>query len=196
MPNIVRWTWRWDGFLGSPGFTNIYELDGTSPGNVAAAFDAFLYAQRARMPDDVHIRLQPEGEVIDPVTGLLQSVIAAPTPMAIDGANTGPYSAASGLCISWGTGGIVSGRRVRGRTFLVPMSGAYYDTTGTLNDTELGGTRSDLAAFLAGAPGGHVIWSRPRPAPGGIGPASPGSAHLVTSGTIRDRVAVLRSRRD
>ena len=195
MAEIVRFIWDWTGFVGAPGVTTIY-AGGADPENVGLAFDAFLYAPRARMPDDVHIRIRPEAEIIEDTTGVLVDVISIGTGAAIDGANTGGYSAASGLCISWGTGGLVAGRRVRGRTFLVPMSGAYYDTTGTLNDTELGGTRSDLATFRAAAGANQLIWSRPRLDPDTGAVVLPGSSHPVTSGSIRDKVAILRSRRD
>lgn len=195
MASIHRYIWDWTGFVGAPGVTAIY-TDNDDTVGVADAFDAWLFSIRAFMPDDVHIRLRPEAEVIDDATGELLSVHSAPTARAIDGANSGPYSAASGMCVAWGTSGLVAGRRVRGRTFLVPMSGAFYDSQGALSDTDLPGVRTGLASFMATAAGHQVIWSRPRTDPVTGAVTLAGSSHPVTSASIRDRVAILRSRRD
>lgn len=181
--------WDWTGFPGAPGVTSIY-ADTEEPEAVGVAFDDFLRAvATTSIPDIVTITLRSEYEVLDEATGTLESVGTFGGVTPINCAGTGGYSAASGMVLSWTTGGLVAGHRVRGRTFVVPLSAGAYEENGTLKDVTLATHRSQLATFMTAAGGHQVIWSRPR---AGLA----GSAHAVTAGTIRDKVAVLRSRRD
>lgn len=180
---IVQWT----GFPGAPGFSVFYALEG---GAFADALQTFFNAVKAQLPSTVRIQVPNSGAQINPLNGEQTSEWSdAPRPAIIGGAG-GKYSAASGCCFTWSTGTFVNGRRVRGRTFLVPLESGCYAPDGSLDD----GTRTILAAAanaLVTAGTDHfVIWHRPKPHG-----TDTGIAAKVTSVTLRDRVAILTSRR-
>jgi hypothetical protein len=103
-----------------------------------------------------------------------------------------PYSAASGACINWYTDGVRNGRRVRGRSFMVPIGSNGMENNGTLNATALGSWRTATDLLIASFENSTLgVWSRPS-APA----ATDGIWHKTTSMTIPDKAAVLRSRRD
>lgn len=122
--------------------------------------------------------------------GSLQEVFDAAAPAAVPGtaAGTAVPRAAMAL-IRWGTADIVNNRVVKGRTYIPGTPVANVTTTGQLSAA--GQTDLDNAAEgLISASGGTLsIWHRPV---GGVG----GSSHLVTTASVWDSFAVLRSRRD
>jgi hypothetical protein len=95
---------------------------------------AFFNAVKAYFPQQVSLQVRGEVEAIDEATGNLQDVIVATAPAAIVGTagTTVPYAAALGSVVSWRTGVVRNNRRIRGRTFLVPLSSLAFDNTGTL----------------------------------------------------------------
>ena len=188
MAVITRHTITWTGFLGAPGFSNFYS-DASDDAAYHSALGTWMHTWAANLPDDVTLTLQAEQEQLDPATGELVGAFSSGSDDSVSGANTGGYSAASGVVINWVTAGIVAGRRVRGRTFMVPISGGAYQTNGTIDENALSFMRTSTATFVVNTQPTGVIWSRPR---AGLA----GSAHPVTSSNIPDKVAVLRSRRD
>jgi hypothetical protein len=94
----------------------------------------------------------------------------------------------------------VNFRRVRGRTFIVPIGGASLAGDGTLDATKQGNIQSAANTLVASAAATVqlVIWSRPFPGDPNNGGsfARDGSSHPVKSALVRDKVAMLRSRRD
>lgn len=184
----------WGGFQGSPGYTSMYflgEADATTALASVNVVQAFFQRLVSILPQGVTVTLPNEVENYDETTGVLTGYAAVEEEVArIDGGITGGYASAAGAVISWNTDTVNRGRRVRGRTFLVPISGSEYDTSGTLDDTtldELNAAGSSLITEAIAAP--LVIWSRPRNGAGGV--AAP-----VVSHRVADKVAVLRSRRD
>ena len=188
MSVISRHTITWSGFIGAPGYSNFYTVANDDPG-FHTALNTWKSTWAANLPDDVVLTLEAEVVQIEDTTGELVGAFSIGSDTSTQGANTGGYSAASGVVVNWPTAGIVAGRRVRGRTFMVPISGGAYQTNGTIDENALSFMRTSTAAFLLAVEGEFCIWSRPRP-------ALPGSHHLVTSWGIPDKVAVLRSRRD
>jgi hypothetical protein len=95
------------------------------------------------------------------------------------------------ICATWNTGAIVNGRRVRGRTFLGPLDNSCLQNDGTLSSSSITHANALGAAWTdAGLTTTlSCVWHRPV---GGTG----GSNHEIISATVRDKFAVLRSRRD
>ncbi len=158
----------------------------TDPLDVAVAYAALL----AAIPPSVTIQVSGSGDVIEDTTGELVDTWTGSTPAILTGAGSPNECAAGvGACISWLTGGIVSGRRLRGRTFLVPIVASEYDAQGTLKT----GTLTALEDFGDGmlAAGPLAVWHRPT-SPSG----TDGTSYGVVSHRIRDKVAFLSSRRD
>lgn len=191
---ISRITAEWSGFRGAPGYSNFYfdgELEAGTTAEVAgSAIRSFFFEIRSELPSTVNIQVNPSAEIIDEATGQILSVIDYASPAGMAGLGEGGYSAASGAVVNWNTAAYVNGRRVRGRTFVVPLSAGSYDSSGDLTSsalTDLRAAATDHVGRVPEAP--PCVWHRPVNGAGG-------SAHVITSATVPDLGAVLRSRRD
>lgn len=191
---ITRITAQWGGFRGAPGYSNFF-FDGalSTEGGVEAAGVAvreFFQGVRDKLPDGSTVTIQPTADIIDEASGQITSVVDFAAPSVVLGNGGGPYSAASGAVVNWNTQDYVNGRRVRGRTFLVPLAGSAYDAQGDLAGLTLTPLRAAADALVTATLDAPLcVWHRPV---GGSG----GSAHVVSSATVPDLGAVLRSRRD
>lgn len=201
MSGILRVKSKWTGFNGAPGYTNFYFRDfSVSNEPTQAQADAavartatFWNNVKSRFPTVVTISIQGDVEVVEETTGEMQGVFGVtPPPAHVGGATSSVYSGPTGMVINWRTAGVRNGRRVRGRTFLVPVATENFATDGTIDATKLASVQStanDLAS-QTGTPD-LGVWARPT-APG----ATDGQWYPVTSATVPDLAAVLRSRRD
>lgn len=191
---ITRITAQWSGFRGAPGYSNFF-FDGplASDGSVEAtalAVRDFFDAISGTLPGTCEITVQPTADIVDEASGQITSVLDFAAPPVVLGSGSNSYSAATGAVVNWNTQDYVNGRRVRGRTFLVPLTGAAYDSQGDIAGPTLGSLRSAAEALVTATLTAPLcIWRRPV---GGSG----GSAHVVSSATVPDLGAVLRSRRD
>lgn len=166
--------------------------DNSAPpvGAVKAAFAAAA----SSFPAQVTWTFPNSGDVIDDTTGNLVGAWSTTGGGSVTGSLNGNTAAGVGACIGWTTGGIVTGaagkpHRLRGRTFLVPLSVGEYDVSGALNSTSL--TRLGTLANAIQASGPLAIWHRPTTKGG-----SDGNSYGVISNRIRPKVAYLSSRRD
>jgi hypothetical protein len=153
----------------------------------------FFNTIKGKFPNIVQFQVQPDVELISPSNGELNNVHSGGAKTTITGAAaSGNFSGTTGAVITWRTGGVRNGRRVRGRTFLVPTSSILYDVDGTLNATSITDLQTAANALLATPTGGLQmgVWSRPS----GIG-ATDGGFHPILSASVPDMAAVLRSRR-
>lgn len=192
---VYRAKLRWTGFTGAPGYTNLHFDAPTEPTQAGAqavydAANSFASGIISALPSAVTITTESGIEVVDQTTNELITILSATGVPGVKGIQTGGFSSATGACITWETGEVKNGRRVRGRTFVVPLASAYYDVDGTLT----AGVITDLlnaATALAG--GGFNFGVLSRPSTTG---AADGSFHTVSSGRIADKTAILTSRRD
>jgi hypothetical protein len=199
MADLARVTINWTGFVGAPGFTNLYFRNAT-PGIIDQAVvdaavlrvDNWIGGFQSRLPTTVTCQTDSTVEVIDDTTGELQEFVNATVAAARVGTGTGNYSAAAGAVCNWYTNTVRNGRRIRGRSFLVPLAGSALGPDGSLDNTNLTGLRTNTATFVTQTGAARlVVWGRPT-APG----ASDGVSAEVVSFTIPDKTAVLTSRRD
>lgn len=191
---IDRVTARWQGFPGAPGYSNFYFTPLPSDTSVLEARQkvrAFFDAFKAFLPNTVEIVVQNEVATIDQVTGSITGFRPPTDPVpSVVGTSSTPYSGPSGAVVNWQTAGVRAGRRVRGRTFLVPLANAAYDTSGTLSSGALTAIRNGVTALTGtGFDSGLGVWARP-------GNGAGGGFYEVTGGQVPDLAAVLRSRRD
>lgn len=194
MPDIWKVTAQWTGGAIGSGFTNFYFQAGTSTAQAASdSARAFLFsaygAAQALLPTGISISFTAGVDSLDVVTGALTGTIPITPPSNVTGSGTGAYAAPAGACVTWLTGGVVNGHRLRGRTFLVPMSGNAFESDGTLSATTLSSINSAATTFISAAPD-FAVWHRPAPGGGGGGSATTVAAFRVT-----DKAAVLTSRR-
>ena len=203
MALILKVSTRWSGFPGAPGYTNLYFRDfGTGGANgadpdatqalsavnrVAAFFDG----NKLIFPASLRINVEANVDVHESTTGELVNAISVAAPATISGAGTGGHSGASGAVINWKTAGIRNGRRIRGRSFIVPLAGVCYEPDGTLTSGTVNGLTTTANALAASTNNPDLgVWARPT-APG----ATDGQWSAVTSASVPDLAAVLRSRR-
>lgn len=192
---LYRVKTRWTGFTGSPGYT-ILHFDAATEPTTAGAQSAYTSAHTffqgisSALPSAVRLTVETAVELIDTPTGMMQDVFTVTAGTAISGTVTGGFSSSTGACVNWNTPEVRNGRRVRGRSFIVPLASSQYDTDGTLTAASL----TDLQAAadaLAGSGFSFMVYKRPT-----VKGASDGDASAVTSARIADKTAILRSRRD
>jgi hypothetical protein len=200
MPEVLRVKLNWTGFIGAPGYTNLYFSEFNETGYVQADADgavskASTFATQLRdyLPAAVTIGVDPTVEIVQSDTGDLVGFFSTTPAAAGPGALTGTYSAASGACISWGTNGIRNGRRIRGRTFVVPLGGSAYESNGTLAPAAVSALTSYANALKNNTTGrgDFGIWARPT-----TKTATDGVWYPAQTVSVKDKAAVLRSRRD
>lgn len=187
--SVDRMTILMTGFPGAPGYMRAYSNPAVAPPNLTA-WQAFIAGIADRFPSNTTLQIQNTGDTLNEVTGEITGAWSGAAQTAVVGTGSGAYAAASGAHINWRTADVVNGRRVRGRTFLVPLYGGAYDSDGTIAATVLTDLRTNLATLLTAIVGnGAVVWHRP------VNGAN-GSIHGITTADIPDKAAVLRSRRD
>jgi hypothetical protein len=194
---ITKLTTRWDFTPGGPGYSNFYvtgALTGTPLNDFAAAVSTLLTAAKAMISTAVTITFIPTVTVLDEITGTLVNPDTIGTvPTNIAGSSSGAYAAGVGWCITWRTIVLSNRRLTTGRTFLVPAGATGLSSDGTPADTTRATVQTAANTYISRVPSltpGHpVVWHRNTPG------SANGFAAPVTSATISDRVAYLRSRR-
>jgi hypothetical protein len=184
----------WTGVSGLPGYSKfrfVGVLSGAQINSAAANIKALFDAVKSYIPAAIGIAVQASASVHDD-DGTLQSeqaVTVLPAPTACTGA--GAYSAASGALINWATGAINGGKKVRGRTFLVPVVVNAFQTDGTLLDATRTAIQNAASTFVGSTPT-PAINSRKKP----DNPLSGDQTSVIISAAVPDKQVVLRSRRD
>lgn len=201
MARIIRVKINWSGFTGAPGYTNLHfepavEADPVTQGTVDDAVtkvDTFLNAFQPLFPPPVVTGVANTIEELDEQSGNIEKFWTG-TPAAANAGTsaTGIYAGGSGVCVNWLTGDVWNGRRVRGRTFMVPIGGDALTNDGTIDNTRLTAFRAAADGLRAEAGLSHLVVYR-RPDPNLI---IDGGAYRVTASNITDKLAQLRSRRD
>lgn len=202
MASVFRTTATWQGFIGAPGYTKLswIGVTGTAGADaVTGAMRTFLFAFAGYVPSGATIQVAREVAEHDEVTGeLIGEISAAATPTIINGSATGttPYSGGSGLFVGWRTGTIWQGRRVQGRTFIVPAVGVN-EANGTLTPTVIAAAQSAADALIASSTTVFAIWAK-RFTIGSDGKPhqSNGAAFQTETAFVRDQASGLRSRRN
>lgn len=191
----LRVSWSGSGVVG-PGLSTWYALD-TSPG-FPAAVRAFYAALASNLPTSVSVSVPNNGDVLDPATGALTGTWTdGSVPAVVNGSGAGTFALGVGVQVRWSTGSIVSGRRVVGSTFIVPVVSPVFDSDGTITTATMTGLRTASANLITAAPY-LVVWSRPQPARTGAHgplPARAGSTALIGGSSWPDRPSWLTSRR-
>jgi hypothetical protein len=191
---------NWTGFIGSPGYTNLFfepvpESDPITQATVDAArakVEAFIIAAKNYLPTVATLTVDGQAAEIDEQTGEIQTFWNV-TPLTTQtGVMAGSYVAGTGACVSWSTGGVRKGRRVRGRTFLVPLAAGAFEADGTLAPAALTALRAAATTLATDSNGVRlVVYAR---TPKAIIPD--GGAYDVVTAAVNDKAAVLTSRRD
>lgn len=191
----------WSGTSGGPGLTQmaVYANGGGTPTSTQAqsacnAVRAFWDAIKTLLPNELTLTVSPNVDTYDELTALLTgSVTAGTAPLPVTGTSSTSYAGGCGLKVDWNTGVVLGGRRVVGRTYIVPASSNVYDADGTLSAGSVSLIQGAASTMLTSLSTGGLnlgVWTKP----GGVR-SVPGIT-AVTGASIRDKTAVLRNRRD
>lgn len=201
MAKIMRVKARWSGFQGGPGYSIFHfrDFNTDDPTNqnatdAIARVRAFFTTINPVLPNTVSIQVEADVEVLEDTTGALVGMVNGTSVSAVTGTagGTAPYAAAVGAVVTWRTSSIRNGRRMRGRTFLVPLSSTAFAADGTLIDSALNYINQAATALRSNAAQPDLgVYGRPS------GPAATdGVWYAVTAHSTPDMGAVMRSRRD
>jgi len=157
-----------------------------SIGTLVSGVQTWLNALKGSIPTDVSFTYTGEGEIIDEDDGVASGVWTSGSPWTVTGTSGGAYMLGVGFQTRWATGGIVAGKKVKGRTFIVPCAGSAFGADGTMDPTSKGVFEAAANALVTSTAGHMVVWSRPFAGAAGppARPARLGSAHPVTSATV------------
>jgi hypothetical protein len=199
MPTVYRTTAVWTGFQGAPGYTKFSwdDLATDAARNAAgAAMRAFFFTISQYWAPSWNIAVQPTVQGFDTATGTLLSEASMTTvPAVVFGTATpSAYAGGSGVAISWKTSSIFNGRRVQGRTFLVPIIGAF-ETDGTLVSAAITAITSAGNTLVAVASPKFSIWAHSWDNTKDPPVMTGGDKFPVTSCIVKDMASQLRSRR-
>lgn len=195
MALIMRYKSIWSMPSGGPGVTTMFAFPDTTEQVFADAARNFLNDALATtgaadfLPSLCSIQGEAVVDNIEVESGLLDSTVPITAPAVITGIGSGAYAAPAGAVVTWLTGLVHQGRRVRGRTFLVPLANTAFENNGTLTSAYLTNVRNAATTYIAGA-ANPCIWARPTPG------TADGAAFAIAAGSVQDKIAVLTSRRD
>lgn len=192
---------QWSGFQGAPGLTVLhfgaFPHDTWTQAQADAAVvktDAFIQFLKAHIAYGASLVTQADTEAIDVTTGeLIAIVTTTPAAAATSTQSLGQkFTAASGAVVNWKTNEIRNGRRMRGRSFLVPLGISVVENNGTLDPGFMTSLNTAATALRAVSGSSNLmVYGRPS-APG----ATDGTVGGVIAHSVPDMAAVLRSRRD
>ena len=184
--HVVRWTGGRIG-LGASVFHFGGTSSPTSAQNAADAIQAFFGSIRPILPIGVTCLADPEVKVYS-AAGVLVDVIPISGRTGQAGSQSGVWANGVGGMIRWNTSAVVAGRRLQGRTFIVPMGSAQFDSSGNIT-TGARATANTAALTLISALGSNgtplQIWSRKNAV-----------VTDVLTGAMPTRPSTLRSRND
>jgi len=187
---IVHWS---GGQIGS-GVSVFYAIPGSG---LMPMIRTFFEAIKIDIANVITLTYDSGGDTIESTNGNLVGSWSGTSLTATTGGGGGFNSAPTGGVVDWLTNTIFPAtkptgapHRGRGHTFIVPIATNSYDSDGTLNNTTVSRWKTAADALVASAAGGMVIYHR-HTAPG----ATDGTYGPVVDTKVRDRVAVLTSRR-
>lgn len=198
MASLYRVRVALTGFPGAPGVMTfaVNEVNVFIPRMLA-----WLGALAPYIPNTVTMQVESTGDTFESTTGVAFATWTVAPQAAVQGGSTSPYAGPAGVMAEWLTGIHLSGRRLRGRTFIVPASQAVFALDGTIDAGILTTIRAATATFVTDTAGTFEVWQRPRLAKPANGTqpavtARAGGHGVVTASRVPDKVVVLRSRRD
>lgn len=153
----------------------------------------FFNAIASQLPPAVSLSFASEITDMNAVDASVAGFFAVTAPASVVGSSTSSeFAAAAGAMVRWNTDAVSQNRRVRGRTFLVPVTRGAYDAQGTIQAGSITQIQTAASAYVAATQSGAVI-------PHVFSPPKPGRAGFVSaivSASVPDKAVILRSRRD
>lgn len=209
MTNVYVARVDWHGTYGHQGISRFafVSADGGTPTNatrdgVLTAISTMLLANAGGLPTDVSWNIDTIVEAYDGVLGTITGELPAAGAVAPGaGTNTSSYANGVGLTIKWKTGGMFNGRRIQGRTFIVPMAGQQFETDGSLGAGVAASWQTAANAYIAAvqsAGATPLVWGRPTDVKASVRkPAhhNPGHWASISTAIVDTMPAILGRRR-
>jgi len=151
------------------------------------ALNDLFVALGAWVPNDVTWTIQQEGDLINDADGSLQGTWSDGPDFNVIASSAGAHAQGVGTYIRWDTAGINHGRRVKGRTFVVPLITAAWDTAGVMGGGPRGVISSAASAFRGALGDAFLVWSRPTASGPGMSFPTVGSFVPTTPSWLRTR---------
>jgi hypothetical protein len=197
MTDLTRVRSVFSGFPGGDGVATMYFLDNAT---CVASVRSFWDSVKGFIPRDVTIHVDNAGDTIDEVTGDLTGTWLSPVEDDVHCTSNDAYAAPVGGLVTWKTNGLVAGHRVKGRTFLVPISSSCFDLQGNFGGIAQAAIKASADSLIGAQSASFVVWHRPFAGKSATAtkPAQPrrdGGHALIVASVVPPRAAVLRSRR-
>jgi hypothetical protein len=184
------------GWSGGPGLYTFYSQgsgteDATTAQDLVDALDDVFLEIQSLFPGAWTATPQTFVDTITVGTGAITATDTVTGWSRTGGSSAGWGALAVGGCVTWLTDTFLAGRRLKGRTFVSPTASEFVDTDGTPKSSMVTALNSMAAAWVGalGVTSAPVVWHRPV---GGSG----GANSPITAASVKDKFAVLRSRRD
>lgn len=190
MALLDRYRITWTGFTGSPGVSTFYAPDATDS---RPAIRTFFDSIADQIPNGVTVSFPTTGDIVADDSGVIQGTWTGGAIASVSGTSLQPWTNATGLVVNWRTNTVRRGRRLRGRTFLVPVAGAAASGGGIPPFSVVNDVRAAALALAAASPG-ILVWGPPIEQ-GGVVVAA-GVSAAVSTADVPQKWVVLRSRRD
>lgn len=181
----LRVPWSGSAVVG-PGLSTFY-FSGTMTGKPAAVV-AFYTALAGAFAPGITWTIPSTGDDLEDSTGELTGAWTASGGATVVSSGTGVFAMGVGARVVWNTANVHLGRRVRGSTFLVPLSAAQYQADGTIVNATSTNIVNAGNTLISSTTPDFRIWSRPNA-------AGAFAVSTVVSATSPDTVSTLRSRR-
>lgn len=171
-----------------------FHLTAVGPSNVVAAAQSiadFLGVAMNSVPNDVTVTFDSEMTVYNDATGQLTATVPVTPPQSTTGLVASQWAAGSGLRVDWLTPFIRNGRRVRGRTFIVPAGLDAFTNSGQVSGpaiSQMTAAGATMVNELSANASPLCIYARPTP-------GNAGQAYNVTSVAVPTQAATLRGRK-
>jgi hypothetical protein len=188
----------WTGLQGGTGYSIFYAR---STAASSGPLNTFWAAVKAQLPNAVTVNVPNSGKLIDEATGKMTGVWGAGSTSANTGTGGTNYPPSAGCQIKWLTTGFNRGRKVSGRTYLVPLPTTAFTSTGTIATTVTGALFTPATQLISDWTGNMVVWSRPVMVLGADGKPTdeikyPGTIYTITSALTPTKSVSQTGRRD
>jgi hypothetical protein len=185
-------TWVSSGYTGSPGYTKLKfmgTLDTAGANAAAANSRTFIASMGIYTPTIVSYACQSTCQTFSDAGVLTGEVAITALPSNIGNSASGSYICGAGAVVYWLTGALNGGHKVKGRTYLVPLSANAFATDGTLLPNVVTALQNAATALVGSTPN-LAVNSRK------LGQDDRGDqTNVVSSAQVKDRSAFLRTRR-
>lgn len=185
MTNLQRIRTVFTGVAGTPWYSNIYfQGNGDTVSGVAGHVRDFWSSIMGYIDDSVTWTVEAEVAIINDANGQIVEMADWAGGSGVGGSADVPLPRATQALINWNTGVFVSGRQVRGKTF-IPGIVQGANSQGTLASSVRTTYQNAANELISDGNGTLCVYSPTRH-----------TSALVGSANVPTKFAVLRSRRD